>query len=48
MIDGTQRVLFFHRTTACAEWNATLLLDEANVFLEQRSLHSNVPISVFL
>ena len=41
-------ILLLHRTTECAEWNAILLLDETDVFLEQRSLHNihrNVLIS---
>ena len=43
-------ILFLHRTIECVEWNAILLLDETDVFLEQRSLHNvyrNVLISAF-
>ena len=35
----------------CTRWNAILLLDEADVFLEQRSLHElerNKLVSIFL
>lgn len=35
----------------CTRWNAVLLLDEADVFLEQRSLHElerNKLVSIFL
>ena len=35
----------------CTKWNAILLLDEADVFLEQRSLHElerNKLVSIFL